>query len=189
MTSQEAYDEVGALPSTKPNGLAPEALRSAVLAALTKYGEVDADQLPQRSEAELLSMPEHLFFIWCDDHDGLYCAAIPESEIDERMDRALTTIGSSIFVGSEDFSGEEFGALLRVMAAVMSPVGIEHAHAIDLLPWIEQETGSWSEAEKATLPSPDELRELDGRWADYFSMDPTAFDRRYSRAIAIRKTT
>ena len=187
MRSEDAHEDLRDLPHEPVSAGGHAKLRKQVLAALAAHSRIKVGTLPERDEAALDGMEDHLFFAWCDDVDGLFLAAVPETAIPPAVDSAIRAVKSADFVGAEDFDRAGFAGLLRIMACAMSPLGVEHAHAEALVPWIEMETRSWPDEDRALLPSEDELRALDGAWASYFSISPATFDRRYSRVLAIRK--
>ena len=125
-------------------------------------------------------------FAWCDDHEGVWLGAIPESEIDDEQNAWLEAVGSTVFVGAEDFDPAGFAALMRVMTLIASRQGVEHSDAAGLWPWFECEIGRWSDDERAVMPTLDELKALDGHWSGYLR---ASMKQRFSRAIAIRKAT
>ena len=184
MGSDNAHEDLRELPHEPVRAGGHAALRKQVLAVLAAHAQIS---VPDRDDAALEGMDDHLFFAWCDDVDGLFLAAVPETAIPSAVVSAIREVKSARFAGAEDFRPSAFAGLLRIMACAMSPLGVEHAHAEALVPWIEMETRSWSDEDRALLPTVDELRALDGAWASYFSMSPASFDRRYSRVLAIRK--
>ncbi len=186
MNSIEIQEELGDLPYRRDD-IRPEAsVNERIQEILVEHAGYEEDDFRELTEEKLAGMDPHLLFAWCDDHDGVSLGAIPESAIGDEQNEWLEALGPAVFVGAADFDPAGFAALMRIMALIVSPLGVERSDVIGLWPWFEREAGRWSDGERAALPTLDELKALDGRWSSYLR---ASMKQRFSRALAIRKST
>jgi hypothetical protein len=84
------------------------------------------DDIPARTEAELLAMPAHTLIVWMTDAAAdIWLFAVPESAIDAGQAAALARAGG-VFAGPADFEDDEDRWLAN--ARVMTALGFDDVH-------------------------------------------------------------
>lgn len=180
------WEELSELPHRRDAGPPAGDVSRRIQEILVEFGDYDEEDFQELTEEKLGEMEPHLLLAWCDDHDGMRLGAVPEADINDEQNAWLETLGSTAWVGAEDFDAPGFAAVMRVMSLVASPQGIEHSDVAGLWPWFERETTRMSDPDRSVMPTLEELKALDGRWAGYFR---ASMKKRFSRVIAIRKST
>jgi len=161
-----------------------EALRVSIVEAIRPFAralEFDLETFEPLTQAELLELPAHIFLAWCDDAEGMaYFYALPEAELNEGLAQAIVMLGGMSFSGAADLSPEQWGAALRLMAAVASPyardAGDFHAAFVAV-------DGAPGDA----LPDLAEVEALFDEFAACFIESAAGLSRRFSRVVTIHR--
>jgi hypothetical protein len=165
-----------------PDGYA--ALHAAIAAAIEPVAralEFDMNGFTARTTAELLDLPPHIFFVWCDDSvlmASFY--ALPEVDLQPNVAQALHAIAGQKFIKPEQLPPEQWGAALRIMAAIGTP------HARDAEDFYNSYVAA-IEREHPELPGFAEVSELFDQFAPCFIEDAHGLDRRFSRVITAHR--
>lgn len=144
--------------------------------------EFDMTGFAARSEEELLQLPPHIFFVWCDDTDLMASFyALPEIDLAPNIAQALVMIGGLRFHAPEKLQPEQWGAALRIMAAIGTP----HARDADdfYAGYVEP-----VQQQHPELPAYAEVAELFDQFAPLFVADAAGLDRRFTRVITAHRT-
>lgn len=160
------------------------ALHAAIAAAIEPIAasiEFDMAGFTPRTQAELLELPPHIFFVWCDDTDLMVSFyALPEVDLQPNVAQALHAIAGQKFVSPEQLQPEQWGAALRIMAAIGTP------HARDAEDFFASYLAD-VEREHPELPGFAEVSELFDQFAPLFVADAAGLDRRFSRVITAHR--
>lgn len=160
-------------------------LRAAIVAGVEPVAralEFDMTGYAARREDELLQLPPHIFFVWCDDTDMMVSFyALPEIDLAPNVAQALVMIGGHRFAAPEKLPPEQWGAALRIMAAIGTP----HARdADDFFAGYVQPV----EHEHPELPAYAEIVDIFDQFAPLFVADAAGLDRRFTRVITAHRT-
>ncbi len=161
-----------------------EALRTRIIEAIRPFADgldFDLETFEPLTQAELVELPAHIFLVWCEDAEGMaYFYALPEAELNEGLAQAIVMLGGMSFKGPEDLSPEQWGAALRLMAAVANPFArdAEDFHstfvAVDGAP-------------RDALPDLAEVEALFDQFASCFIESAASLSRRISRVVTIHR--
>lgn len=161
------------------------ALHAAIAAAIgpiAKSIEFDMAGFEARTQAELLQLPAHILFVWCDDSELMASFyALPEADITPNVAQALQMIAGLRFAAPEKLQPEQWGAALRIMAAIGTP------HARDAGDFFASYLAE-VERDHPELPAPAEIAGLFDQFAPCFIADASGLDRRFSRVITAHRT-
>lgn len=165
-----------------PEGYA--ALHAAIAAAalpLARALEFDMTGFRPRAQLELLQLPPHIFFVWCDESDLMASFyALPEAELAPTMAQALHAVDGLKFESPGKLELDRRGAVLRVMAALGTP------HARDADDFYAGYVAG-ADLQHPELPSHAEIAELFDSFAPCFIEGAAGLDRRFSRVITVHR--
>lgn len=156
-------------------------LREQIFAAIAPFAaglEFELDGADPIDQDALLALPPHIFLAWCEDHDAMaYFYALPEADLSEAIARALVMVEGHTFAGRADLAPEQWGAALRLMAAIGTPFARDAAdfHATYVADGEDHEE----------LPDLAELELLFDQFAPRFIASAAGLHRRFTRVIAI----
>lgn len=160
-------------------------LHAAIAAAIRPIAaaiEFDMAGFEARTQADLLQLPPHILFVWCDDSDLMVSFyALPEAELAPNVAQALQMIGGQRFTDPAALPPEQWGAALRIMAAIGTP------HARDADDFFASYLAD-VEREHPELPAYAEIAELFDSFAPRFVSDAYGLDRRFSRVITAHRS-
>ena len=156
-------------------------LRDQIVAAIRPVAaaiEFDLDSLEELGVDDLADLPPHIFLAWIIEEDhAAHFFAIPEADLSEGLAQTLVMLEGLRFSGPATVSPEQWGAALRLMAAVGSPYARDpasfHASYVADSPTHE------------SLPDLAELELLFDSLAPCFVEGGASLHRRFSRAITI----
>ena len=159
-----------------------ETLRDRIVAAIRPFAadlEFELDTLEPLTQAELAALPSHILLVWCEvDESMAYFYAIPEAELNEGVAQALVMLEGCSFVGPEQLSGEQWGAALRLMAAIATPYARDPADFFAAHVAVEG-------APQDALPDLAEVEALFDSFAPFFVASGVGLSRRFSRVISV----
>lgn len=159
-------------------------LHAAIAAAIEPVAralEFDMNGFVPRTQAELLELPPHIFFVWCDDTDLMASFyALPEVDLQPNVAQALHAIAGHRWVTPDELPPEQWGAALRIMAAIGTP------HARDAEDFYASYLAD-VEREHTELPGFAEISELFDQFAPCFIEGAAGLDRRFSRVITAHR--
>lgn len=161
-----------------PDGHAAlHAVVGAAIGPLADALEFDMTGFVARDEQDLLQLPAHILFVWCDDADlmaSLY--ALPEADLAPNIAQALHVIAGLRFGAPALLPPEQCAAVLRIMAAIGTP----HARDADdfFAVYLERAAGGSGE-----LPTRAEVALLFDQFAPFFVEGADGLGRRFSRVI------
>lgn len=162
-----------------------ETLRAALVAAIRPFAdglEFDLETLEPLTQAELAAMPAHIFLVWCEDAESMaYFYALPEAELNEGLAQAIVMLAGASFAGPTDLSPEQWGAALRLMAAVANPYARDAADFHAAFVAVEG-------APQDALPDLEEVEALFDQFASSFVESAAGLSRRFSRVVTIHRT-
>ncbi len=159
-----------------------ESLRNQIIAAIQPFAaalEFELDTTEALTQTELTQLPAHILLVWCEpDEQMAYLYAIPEAELNEGLAQALVMIEGCSFADPTLLSAEQWGAALRLMAAI----GAAYARdandffsayvAVDGVP-------------PDVLPDLEEVESLYDQFAALFVESGASLSRRFSRVITV----
>lgn len=161
-----------------------ETLRDEIVAALRPYAaglEFELDTVEPLTQAELVELPAHILLVWCEvDELMAYIYAIPEAELNEGIAQALVMLEGCSFVDAGQLSSEQWGAALRLMAAVATPYARDPADFFKAHVAIEG-------APQDALPDLPEIEAIYDQFAPCFVESGAGLSRRFSRVIAVHR--
>ncbi|MDC0717140.1 hypothetical protein [Nannocystis bainbridge] len=178
--SQQAFP-TQAVARRDPDGYA--ALHAAIAEAILPVAralEFDMDDFVARSQDELLALPPHILFVWCDEADLMASFyALPEADIAANVAQALHAVAGLRFGDPAQLPSEQRGAVLRIMAAIGTPLARDaddfFAAYVD------------GAAHDPELPVRAEVEALFDQFAPCFVPDADGLDRRFTRVIAVHR--
>lgn len=159
-------------------------LHATIAAAIEPFAdalEFDHSGFVARDQGELLALPPHLLFVWCDEADlmaSLY--ALPEADITAGVAQALHAVAGLRFDDPTQLPPEQRGAALRIMAAIGAPLARD---ADDFFAAYVEGLGHDPE-----LPSRAEVAALFDQFAPCFVADAFGLDRRFTRVITVHRS-
>lgn len=187
LTPEQLRDLARAFPTRGASRHDPtgyEDLRTRIVEAIRPFADgldFDLETFEPLTQAELVDLPAHIFLVWCEDAEGMaYFYALPEAELNEGLAQAIMMLGGMSFKGPSDLSPEQWGAALRLMAAVANPFArdAEDFHrtfvAIDGAP-------------QDALPDLAEVEALFDQFASCFIESAASLSRRISRVVTIHR--
>jgi len=161
-----------------------ETLRHAIVEAIRPVAaglEFDLDTVEPLTQAELLELPPHILLVWCEvDELTAYIYAIPEAELNEGVAQALVMIEGCSFVDAGQLSPEQWGAALRLMAAVATPYARDPADFFGAHVAVEG-------APQDALPDLAEVEALYDSFAPCFVEGGAGLSHRFTRVIAVHR--
>lgn len=159
-----------------------ETLRNTIAEAIRPFAdalEFELDTFEPLSQADLLQLPSHILLVWCEaDESMAYLYAIPEAELNEGVAQALVMIEGASFTGPEQLSPEQWGAALRLMAAIATPYARDAGDFFATYVAVEG-------APQDALPDIEEVEALFDHFAACFVEGGAGLSRRFSRVIAV----
>ncbi len=161
-----------------------EALRDAIVAAIRPFAdalEFELDTTEVLTQAELVQSPPHILLVWCEaDELMAYFYAIAEAELNEGIAQALVMIEGCDFIDAGQLSPEQWGAALRLMAAVATPYARDADDFFRAHVAIEG-------APPDALPDLPEIEALFDSFAPCFVESGAGLSRRFTRVIAVHR--
>ena len=155
------------------------ALHAAIGAAIEPVAralDFDMSSFVVRDQQELLALPPHILFVWCDEAELMASFyALPEADITANVAQALHAVAGLSFGDPSKLPPEQRGAALRLMAAIGTPL----ARDPDDFFAAYVEGG----AHDPELPVRAEIAALFDQFAPCFVRDADGLDRRFSRVI------
>ena len=102
------------------------ALHAAIGAAIEPVAralDFDMSSFVARDQQELLALPPHILFVWCDEAELMASFyALPEADITANVAQALHAVAGLSFGDPSQLPPEQRGAALRLMAAIGTPL-------------------------------------------------------------------
>lgn len=161
-----------------------ETLRSAIIEAIRPVApalEFDLDTVEPLTQAELVELPSYILVVWCEvDELTAYLYAIPEAELNEGVAQALVMIEGCSFKDAGQLSPEQWGAALRLMAAVATPYARDANDFFGAYVAIEG-------APQDALPDLAEVESLYDSFAPCFVEGGVGLSHRFSRVITVHR--
>ena len=161
-----------------------ETLRDQIVAAIRPFAgalEFELETLEPLHQAELTALPAHILLAWCEpDEQMAFLYAIPEAELNEGLAQALVMIEGCNFSDPTQLSAEQWGAALRLMAAIGAPYARD---APDFFSAYVAVDGVPPDA----LPDLEEVEALFDQFASSFVESAAGLSRRFSRVIAVHR--
>ncbi len=185
LTREQLAQLVAAFPArgvrrSDPRG--HEDLRSSIIAAIEPVAEAldfELETVDTLTQAQLEPLPAHIFLVWCEvDELMAYFYAVPEADLHEGIAQALAMIAGSQFAKPEALAPEQWGAALRLMAAVATP------YARDVDDFFATFVAPHQPAPPA-LPDIAEVEALFDSFANCFVASGAGLGHRFSRVITI----
>lgn len=187
LTREQLRELSGAFPTRGASRHDPtgyETLRDGIIAAIRPFAdalEFELDTLEPLTQADLLQLPSHILLVWCEAEESMaYFYAIPEAELNEGIAQALVMIEGCSFSGPGELSPEQWGAALRLMAAIATPYARD---ADDFFSTFVAVEGAPQDA----LPDLEEVAALFDQFAAFFIEGGVGLGRRFSRVIAVHR--
>lgn len=142
--------------------------------------EFDMSSFVARDEQELLTLPPHILFVWCDEADLMASFyALPEADISPSVAQALHAVAGLRFGDPAQLPPEQRGAVLRIMAAIGTPLARDaddfFAAYVD------------GGAQDPELPVRAEVEALFDQFAPCYVPDADGLDRRFTRVITAHR--
>lgn len=142
--------------------------------------EFDMSSFVARDQHELLALPPHILFVWCDEADLMASFyALPEADIAANVAQALHAVAGLRFGDPALLPPEQRGAVLRIMAAIGTPLARD---ADDFFAAYVAVEGPDPE-----LPVRAEVEALFDHFAPCYVADADDLDRRFTRVIAVHR--
>ena len=161
-----------------------ETLRDQIVAAIRPFAaalEFELDTLEPLHQADLVALPAHILLAWCEpDEQMAFLYAIPEAELNEGLAQALVMIEGCNFSDPTQLSAEQWGAALRLMAAIGAPYA---RNAPDFFSAYVAVDGVPPDA----LPDLEEVESLFDQFAPCFVESAASLSRRISRVVTIHR--
>ena len=161
-----------------------EALRVRIIEAIRPFAgglDFDLETFEPLTQAELAEMPAHIFLVWCEDAEGMaYFYALPEADLNEGLAQAIVMLGGMSFKGPAELSPEQWGAALRLMAAIATPYARDAADFFAAHVAVEG-------APQDALPDLAEVESLFDQFASCFVESAASLSRRISRVVTIHR--
>lgn len=188
LTREQLRDLAQAFPTRGASRHDPtgyEALRHAIVAAIRPFArglEFDLETFEPLTQAELARLPAHIFLVWCDDGEAMaYFYALPEADLNEGLAQAIVMLAGVDFAGPEQLSPEQWGAAVRLMAAVANPYARDAADFHANFVAVEG-------APQDALPDLPEVEAIFDQFASCFVESAAGLSRRFSRVVTIHRT-
>jgi hypothetical protein len=159
-----------------------ETLRAGIVAAIEPFAdalEFDLDTVESLTQADLAPLPSHILLVWCEADEAMaYLYAIPEAELNEGLAQALVMLEGCSFAGPADLSPEQWGAALRLMAAIATPYARDPQDFFDHHVNVDG-------APLDAVPDLPEVAALFDQFAACFVEGGAGLSRRFSRVITV----
>lgn len=159
-------------------------LRAQLLEAIAPYAaglDFDPDGAEPLEADALADLPPHIFLVWCEESEQMaYFYAIPEADLSEVLAQSLHMIAGAHFTDAAGLSPEQWGAALRLMAAIGTPFARD---AEDFFANLVKDS-----APHEALPDLPEIEQLFDLFARCFVEGGAGLNRRFSRVITITRT-
>lgn len=142
--------------------------------------EFDMSGFVARAQDELLTLPPYILLVWCDEADLMASFyALAEADIAANVAQALHAVAGLGFGDPARLPPEQRGAVLRVMAAIGTPLARDPGDFFAAY----VEDGAYD----PELPVRAEIEALFDQFAPCFVEDADSLDRRFTRVIAVHR--